>query len=165
VIFVTVGMQTPFDRLVRAMDEWAAARGRDDVFAQIGATEWRPQHIQYTQFVSPAEFAEHARRARLIVAHAGIGTIFTAMEAGRSILVMPRRAALGETRNDHQLATVRRLAFCGITVAGDESELTTCLDRMEQLSPAGRILPHASAELLDALRACIERGTSIPART
>ncbi len=37
-IFVTVGEQLPFDRLVRAVDEWAAASGKE-VFAQIGNSE------------------------------------------------------------------------------------------------------------------------------
>ena len=46
--------------------------------------------------------------AAAIVAHAGMGTILTALETGKRLLVMPRRAALGEHRNDHQLATVSR---------------------------------------------------------
>ena len=35
-IFVTVGTDSPFDRLMQVVDEWAAASGRTDVFAQIG---------------------------------------------------------------------------------------------------------------------------------
>ena len=41
-IFVTVGHQMPFDRLIAAVDAWAGARGRSDVFAQIGTTSLRP---------------------------------------------------------------------------------------------------------------------------
>ena len=36
-ILVTVGSQEPFDRLIIAVDEWAASSGRSDVFAQIAA--------------------------------------------------------------------------------------------------------------------------------
>ena len=48
-IFVTVGAQMPFDRMCKAVDAWAAKRGRSDVFAQIGETEWRPSASAPTQ--------------------------------------------------------------------------------------------------------------------
>jgi hypothetical protein len=32
-IFVTVGTQGQFDRLIRTVDEWAGGHGRTDVFA------------------------------------------------------------------------------------------------------------------------------------
>ena len=43
----------PFDRMVRAVDAWAAAHGRRDVFAQIGTTDWRPSHIEWTALLEP----------------------------------------------------------------------------------------------------------------
>jgi len=74
--------------------------------------------------IAPAEFEALVRKARLIVAHAGIGTVLTAARCGKPILLMPRRADLGEHRSDHQLATVRRLeGRPGILIAWDESEL------------------------------------------
>ena len=39
-IFVTVGSQLPFDRLVRAVDDWAAGNGGAAAFAQIGASSY-----------------------------------------------------------------------------------------------------------------------------
>lgn len=38
-IFVTVGHQTPFDRLIRLVDRWAEENMRHDLFAQIGHGE------------------------------------------------------------------------------------------------------------------------------
>jgi UDP-N-acetylglucosamine transferase subunit ALG13 len=107
VIFLTVGTQLPFDRLVEAVDEWAATAG-EDVFAQIGPTALRPRHIEYVQFVSAAECANRMQAASYIVAHAGMGTILMALQLGKPLLVMPRRADLGEHRNDHQRANARR---------------------------------------------------------
>ena len=49
-IFVTVGTQLPFDRLIRAVDNWAKAAGRRDVFAQIGPASYRPLHIDSADF-------------------------------------------------------------------------------------------------------------------
>ncbi len=44
-IFATVGTQLPFDRLIRALDGWAASNGGVEVFAQIGRGEYEPSHI------------------------------------------------------------------------------------------------------------------------
>jgi len=132
VIFVTVGSHQDFDRLIRGVDAWAGARGRSDVFAQIGPSAYAPQHIAWTQQLSPGEFAERMRAASAVVAHAGIGTIFTAMELGKPLLVMPRRADLHETRNDHQLATAERLPrFINALVVTDERDLPAALDGVE----------------------------------
>lgn len=90
-IFATVGSQEPFDRLIRAVDEWARARGRSDVFAQIGNSTIRPRHIEFTNFLEPADFNRVIREATIIVAHAGMGSIISALEIGKPIVVMPRR--------------------------------------------------------------------------
>ena len=87
-----------------------------------------------------------------------MGTILTALELGTPIVVMPRRAALGEHRNDHQLATARRFAEQGsIGVAFDEAELHAALDALGGNGSAGRprIGRHAEGPLIDALRAFI----------
>jgi UDP-N-acetylglucosamine transferase subunit ALG13 len=156
-IFVTVGTELPFDRLVRAVDFWAARNARQDLFAQIGKGGWEPQHFPFSHFVEPVEFVERFRAATLVVAHAGMGTILSALHYGKPLLVMPRRAALGEHRNDHQLATAQRLLEMGkINVAFDEDELQTKLDRPGELEFATtRIGPSAGDELISALRAFI----------
>lgn len=157
-IFVTVGGQTPFDRLIGAVDDWAGARGRDDVFAQIGRTELRPRHVRFAHFLAPNEFRSKVLEARVVVAHAGMGTILTALEVGRPLLVLPRRAALRETRNDHQLATARRFGERGVLVAvADERELALRLDGIDALAAATRISNTAPPPLVEALRSFIFR--------
>jgi UDP-N-acetylglucosamine transferase subunit ALG13 len=155
-IFVTVGTELPFNRLVQAVDEWAFLAGRNDVFAQIGETDWKPKHIQFSQFIDPREFTERLVSASRIVAHAGMGSILTALNYGKPILVMPRSAALQEHRNDHQLATARRLLQMGrISVAFDEQELRRKLERLEELEAASRISPYADANLVSAISSFI----------
>jgi UDP-N-acetylglucosamine transferase subunit ALG13 len=162
VIFVTVGTQLTFDRLITAIDGWAGAAPGREVFAQIGPSRLRPRHIQHAQFVSPEECRERLLAADAIVAHAGMGTILTALEMGKPLLVMPRRAALGEHRNDHQLATAQRFAELGrIKVAFDETELPLRLDELDRLAAQPRISPYASDEFVAALRAFIV-GPSAP---
>lgn len=152
-IFVTVGTQLPFDRLVRVVDAWAGETGRDDVFAQIGPSRFRPEHIRFQPFVEPDEFARRASEATAIIAHAGMGSILTALQHGKPIVIMPRRADLGEQRNDHQLATAARFeGRAGVSVARDERELPEILARLDQLRASDPIPPFASPGLIAAIR-------------
>jgi exopolysaccharide biosynthesis glucuronosyltransferase PssE len=156
-IFVTVGTQLPFDRLVSAVDRWAGAVAGRRVCAQVGPTELEPRHIEYQDFISPVECRRLMQDASAIVAHAGMGTILTALELGKPLLVVPRRAALGEHRNEHQLATARRLAELGrVRVAFDDVDLPAQLDALDGLMARERIGRYAPEGFTAALRAFIE---------
>jgi UDP-N-acetylglucosamine transferase subunit ALG13 len=160
VIFVTVGAQMPFDRLIRAVDDWAVHRQRDDVFAQIGPTELKPNRIATTRFIDPQEFRRRVNEARIVIAHAGMGSIITALELGKPILVMPRRGDLRETRNDHQVATARQFERSGrIVVAMNEQELTDKLDMLDAMSGSEPVAPQASPQLIAAVRGFLESQT------
>ena len=153
-IFVAVGTQVPFDRLVRAVDAWATRHGRDDVFAQIGRDAWRPNRLEWAETLSAKEFEDRVAGAEVVVSHAGMGTVLTALDLGKPLLIMPRRAALREHRNDHQVATARKLAEMDMAdVAMDETELVDRLDHLE-LVRAGRPLRD---ERLDGLLGALER--------
>lgn len=157
-IFVTVGTEVPFNRLVRVVDEWAQVSGSKDVFAQIGETDWKPAHIAWSKFLQPPEFARRFAEADVVVAHAGMGTILSALQWEKPILVMPRRASLGEQRNEHQMATARHLSELGkINVAIDETQLRAMLDDLGQLRPREQIGAYASNSLIGALQDFIER--------
>ncbi len=157
-IFVTVGAQMPFDRLVKAVDQWACSQGRDDVFAQIGPTDYIPSGIQWTKFIDPENFKLRFKAASVIVAHAGTGSIITALELGKPILVMPRRASLRETRNDHQVATAEHFRrFPSVMVARDEVELASEMARITGIQGIQAVGSHASPELVGAIRGFIDR--------
>lgn len=160
-IFLTVGTQLPFDRLVKALDSWAGARGRSDIFGQIadpGPEGYRPKNFPFTANVPPADFQQRCRDAALIVAHAGMGSLITAMTFGKPILVMPRRGHLNEHRNDHQFATAEKLGNRpGVAVALDEAELAAKLDAMaaEGTADAAGLPPFADEKLIAAVRSAI----------
>lgn len=159
-IFVTVGTQLPFDRLISAVDEWAGAVPGAEVFAQVGPTALEPRHIAYRNFIPPAECHRLMLDADAIVAHAGMGTILTALELGKPLLIVPRRASLGEHRNEHQLATARRFAELGrVPVCFDERELGAALEDLGRLAGQEPISPFASDRLIGALRDFIGGGS------
>lgn len=156
-IFVTVGSQMPFDRLICAVDEWAGQHPEQDVFAQTGETSLRPRHLRATNFMTPGEFARALREADLIVGHAGMGTIISALELGKQLVVMPRLGRLRETRNDHQVATAKHFGEQGrIIVAADEVELSSKLDYALNLDESAPIETKASPLLLDTIRAFLD---------
>ena len=158
-IFVTVGTDQPFDRMVKVVDAWAAERGRTDLFAQVGAGGWEPKSIPFKNFLNPVEFNEHFAAARVIIAHAGMGTILSALHHGKPSLVMPKLAKLGEHRNEHQLATARRMMSLGnVSVAFDETELREKLDQLDSIIPREKIPPVASGPLIEGLRSFIFQG-------
>lgn len=151
-IFVTVGTELPFDRLVSIVDGWAAETGRSDVFAQIGRTDWRPKFILYEHFLDPPEFTRRLSASTIIISHAGMGSILSALQASKPILVMPRRAALGEHRNEHQLATAYRMKeMARIGVSFDEADLRDQLARIDELQAGHRIAPFADPNLTTAI--------------
>ena len=156
-IFITVGTQLAFDRMVTAVDRWAAGHPGLQVFAQVGPAREQPQHIPHADFLTPARANSLMREATLIVAHAGMGTVLTALELRKPIIIMPRKASLGEHRNEHQMASARWLqGRPGIHVAWDEAGLVDLLDRRETLPGGDAFSPVASGPLVDRLRAVVQ---------
>jgi len=154
----------PFDRLIRTVDDWAGRCQTPRIFAQIAGGEYVPNHMQWQRFLSPAEYRQRVFESKLIIAHAGMGTVITALEFGRPLVVMPRRGGLGETRNDHQVATATRLAESGCaSVAMNEDELIRQLASLEKLTASGVVGSHASVELLSAVRDFLS-GSAQPSR-
>lgn len=152
-IFVTVGTQLPFDRLIAAVDDWAFRNHRDDVVGQVGLSTYNPHVLKCYAHISPIEYAHYQRDADLLVSHAGMGGIISALELGKPLIIMPRKASLGEHRNDHQLATVRQFSgYNGIYVANEVDDLKKLLDSAHSLSGAKQISSSASEKLVYALK-------------
>jgi UDP-N-acetylglucosamine transferase subunit ALG13 len=125
VIFLTVGSHEPFDRLIAAVDGWCGRTPGAQVFAQITErAAYQPKHLQWVAQLDQAAYRRKCLEASCLISHAGMGSIITALELGKPIVVMPRRGHLHETRNDHQWSTVREFrGKPGIFVADDETVL------------------------------------------
>ena len=161
-IFLTVGFQLPFDRLVRAVDEWCVERGRNDVFGQIadpGHGGYRPHHFEWTDFIEPNRIQTIFAEADLVVAHAGMGSLITALTLAKPILIMPRRVAFSETRSDHQVATAEHLGDRpGVRVALTDAEVGPELDGLIELAKQTDVSQpsmFAESSLIDTIRSYI----------
>ncbi|WP_292295049.1 glycosyltransferase [Marivita sp.] len=162
-IFLTTGTQLSFDRLVKAVDEWAGTtQPNSEIFGQVlspPSNPYQPQNFETKTRLSPAEYDEIFRKAHLIISHAGMGTILTALTQGKKICIMPRQFKYGEHRNDHQIATVEKLGdYPGLYKASDEHDLPGCLDtalKTAEPSRSASIDPFAVTDFTDSLRAFI----------
>ncbi len=156
-IFVSVGSMLPFDRLIRAMDDWAGDNPHQDVYLQIGESDYRPGHAAWTRMLPIAEYRDRLRACSLFVAHAGSGSLLQALEEGKQFLMFPRRADLGEHTTDHQLHIAARFGDRpGFRVAETVEALRDGLADMTgtRSHPAEdrSIAPYASPQLLDGIR-------------
>jgi Uncharacterized conserved protein len=152
VIFASVGSILPFDRLVRAVDEWAAANPGREVFLQIGEGRYEPRHAPFVRMMPHDEYRRRLTDCSLFVAHVGMGSILQALEERKQMLLLARHHSLGEHTTDHQLHTAGRFRDVpGLKIVDDtaalQAEMTALVDHPMQ--QATGISPHASQELLD----------------
>lgn len=156
-IFITVGTQLSFDRMVQALDHYFE-NSDEEVFAQTGESSYRPVNIPACAFISPTEADAYFQKASLIIAHAGMGSILTALKYQKPIVIMPRKASLGEHRNEHQIATANWVkALSGVWVAEDEVELIKILEDFKHNHVAQSIPEFAEPRLIDFLATEIQR--------
>lgn len=145
-IFVTVGSMFPFDRLIRAVDALAAELPEETFFAQIGQAAYEPANMAFARSLSPGAFSAKVDEARLVIAHAGMGSVISAMESRKPMVLLPRLASQGEVTTDHQTATAKWLADKpGLHIAPSEDGLKDVVLRALRLSAEGDAAPRAEA--------------------
>lgn len=149
-IFVTIGTQAPFDRFIKIIDE-VAPQINEEIIAQVYKCGFTPKNIKTVDFLAPDEFNNLFDKADLIISHAGMGTILSALQKHKPIIIFPRIAALGEHRNEHQLATAEKFKELGsVYVAMNEQELKELMLRKD-LVPLHEIGAEASESLILSL--------------
>lgn len=104
-IFVTVGSRKyPFDRLFIKLDElFDKGVIKDELFAQIGTSKYKPRNYKYKDFISQEEFSKFVDKADLVISHGASGSIMKALNAGKKVIAVTRLAKYGEHIDDHQI--------------------------------------------------------------
>lgn len=141
-IFASVGSMLPFERLVRGVDEWARDNPGEEVFLQIGETEYQPRYAPFARMVAMTEYRHRLRACDLFVAHVGMGSILQALEDRKQMLMLPRHREWGEHTTDHQIHTAERFGHLpGLKV----------VDRVEDLHREMSALLRAPLPMGDAI--------------
>lgn len=90
------------------MDE--IAKNLDEkVVIQIGETKFKPKYSESFKFITKDKIQKYYEKARIIVGHAGIGTIISAYKHGTPIIIVPRREKYNELFDDHQMEIAEKL--------------------------------------------------------
>jgi UDP-N-acetylglucosamine transferase subunit ALG13 len=158
-IFITTGTQEPFDRLIETMDEIAGDYPHVDFVVQAFHNQYVAKNFEVKEFISAADFARYTSDAELLVSHAGMGTIISALVQRKPIIVMPRLLKYHEHRNEHQLATAKKFDDMGyLHVAYNEQELKAKFKKMwpSEIKSLHKIGNSASDELISSLKSFIQ---------
>lgn len=130
-IFVTVGTQLRFPRLMDRISELANSMDEKIIAQTLERREF--EGIESHFEMDEDHFETICSSARLMIGHAGIGTILSAQRFGRPLIVVPRRASLGEHRTDHQIATAKTLrSRSGVFVDWDGDNLPELISSTEK---------------------------------
>jgi beta-1,4-N-acetylglucosaminyltransferase len=155
VIFVTVGLMVGFERLIKKMDE-IAKEIDEKVIMQIGYTKYLPKNSEYFKFKEVKEIQKMYLDASLIVSHAGVGSIMTALELNRPIIIVPRRKKYGECIDNHQMDIAKELENNKrIKVIYDVNELNAIIDNKDYIIYENNI--NIKNRLIENLRDYLER--------
>lgn len=139
-IFLTVGTQFPFDRLVKTVDQaFDGILVNEEIFAQIGETSYKPLNFESVVSLEKNVFDKRLREASSVISHAGMGTITMALKNHKPLLVMPRLKRYREHVNDHQVATARKFEELGhILAVYDAKDLPNGIRKLKNFVPRER---------------------------
>ncbi len=134
-VLVTLGTYRGygFERLIRRV--LAILPAGADVVWQTGDTPTEGLGIDGREAMPERELLAAMADADVIVSHAGVGSALTAFEIGRSPILVPRRAHLGEHVDDHQVQVAGELHERGLAMTVDADELT--LAHLEEAARRG----------------------------
>lgn len=129
-IFVTVGTQLPFDRLIKIIDQLPSPL-KSNLFAQVGPSKLRSRSFKHKAFLDPLEYQKRLEECDLVISHAGVGTIISTLNLEKPIILVPRDSRFGEHRNQHQFSTSERFsALEGCYIANSKSEILQIINNL-----------------------------------
>jgi UDP-N-acetylglucosamine transferase subunit ALG13 len=75
----------------------------EKVIAQIGVSSYIPKNLDYFREASIDEINKYLKEARIVISHAGVGSIITALKYGKPLILVPRIKKFREHNSDHQI--------------------------------------------------------------
>lgn len=122
-VVVSLGTEHwPFNRALDPLLEILA--DDEDVVWQAGASTGTHRGQPLRDFIPAEELYRAFDEADVVVTHAGVGSVLSALKHGKIPVVLPRLSAFRETTDDHQLEFAEMVAERGLAVHAEPSELT-----------------------------------------
>lgn len=121
-VVVTVGSSRyDFGRALAAVRR--ALPPEAEVLWQTGGSDVTGLGIEARPYLLPGELSSAMASADLVIAHAGVGSALSSLQAGRGPVLIPRRRAHGEHVDDHQLQLATELAARGLASVAEPEDL------------------------------------------
>lgn len=100
-LLVSVGT-TPFDPLIKKVDELSVFFGDCFFYAQTSKLSgYTPKHIEHSEFIS--DFNSFVLGFDIVITHAGAGNIYSLLELGKTLIVVPNLARIDKHQSDISL--------------------------------------------------------------
>ena len=115
-IFITLGSQKfQFNRLLIEIDRLIEEKKiNENVFAQIGYSDYIPKHYKYKKFLDREEFSDIMESCENVITHGGTGAIIGAVKKGKKVIAIPRLEKFGEHVDNHQIEIVSQFKELGL---------------------------------------------------
>lgn len=125
-IFITLGSQKfQFNRLLKAVDELNL---KEEIFAQIGYSDYIPKNFKYKRFMDRNEFSSYINKSDVIITHGGTGAIMGALKKGKKVIAVPRLSEYGEHVDDHQLQIIEEFKELNLLYSCEDMDIEKALN-------------------------------------
>lgn len=125
-IFITLGSQKfQFNRLLKAVDELNL---KEEIFAQIGYSDYIPKNFKYKRFMDRNEFSSYINKSNVIITHGGTGAIMGALKKGKKVIAVPRLSEYGEHVDDHQLQIIEEFKELNLLYSCEDMDIEKALN-------------------------------------
>ena len=129
-IFVTLGTQHQrFDRLFDYINKMPS---QEKIIIQKGNAKYNiTKKAEVYDYLKYEKQENYIKKADIVIAHGGGGTIFKALELKKKLIVVPRKAKYKEHINDHQIEFCKYLRKENLClVAETEEEFFECIKKI-----------------------------------
>ncbi len=161
-ILVSVGTEKfPFNRLMKWVDLLLEKDliGDEEVVVQYGSSTLLPAGARVYRLLKEHDFHGLVKRARLVIAHCGEGTILLLDTLETPFLLVPRTQRFQEHVDDHQVELAHALAMIGVPIGWGPADLVRFLNQPSKVS-IGDLSVKAAAAVCEQLLRILPAGAS-----
>ncbi len=113
-IFVTLGTQDKqFKRLLDAVEKLEID---EKIIAQTGSTDYVSNKMEIHRYLTSDEFLKYMQDARVVITHAGVGTLIQGLKLKKKMIVAARKKKYKEHVNNHQEQILKTFADDGYII-------------------------------------------------
>ena len=106
----------------------------NDIFAQIGYSDYKPKNYEFKEFLDREQFAEFMDKCDTVITHGGTGAIVGAVKREKKVIAVPRLAKFGEHVDDHQLEIIDQFTNMNFIVGVKETnEIYEALEQLKTI--------------------------------